>query len=62
MSKRPLENNVGEGERWNTHILIGGHVQVANGWSRDTNEVLVIGLHMVGRFEYGLVLQSNLEN
>ena len=27
-----------------------------------TNEVLVIGLHMVGRFEYGIVLQSNLEN
>ena len=26
------------------------------------NEVLVIGLHMVGRFKYGIVFQSNLEN
>ena len=34
-------------------------------WQMDdpeTNEVFVIGLHMVGRFEYGIILQSNLEN
>jgi cellulose synthase/poly-beta-1,6-N-acetylglucosamine synthase-like glycosyltransferase len=36
-------------------------VQVANGWSRGTSEVLVIRLHMVGRFEYGFVIKA-LEN
>jgi hypothetical protein len=36
-------------------------VQVANRWSRGTSEVLVVGLHMVGRFEYGFVLKA-LEN
>jgi hypothetical protein len=36
-------------------------VQVANGWSRGTSEVLVIGLHMVGRIEYGCVIKA-LEN
>jgi hypothetical protein len=50
-----------ERERWNTHIYIGGYVQVENGWSRGTSEVLVIGLHMVGRFEYGFVIKA-LEN
>jgi hypothetical protein len=33
-------------------------VQVANGRSRGTSEVLVIGLHMVGRFEYGFVIKA----
>jgi hypothetical protein len=35
-------------------------VQVANGWSRDTNEVLVIGLHMVGKDWVWTCLQSSL--
>jgi Ca2+/Na+ antiporter len=32
-------------------------VQVANGLSRGTSEVLVIGLHIVSRFEYGFVIK-----
>jgi hypothetical protein len=33
-------------------------VQVANGWSWGTSEVLVIGLHIVGRFEYEFVIKA----
>jgi hypothetical protein len=36
-------------------------MQVANGRSRGMSEVLVIGLHMVGRFEYEFVIKA-LEN
>jgi hypothetical protein len=33
-------------------------VQLENGGSRGTSEVLDIGLHMVGRIEYGFVIKA----
>ena len=33
-----------------THTLEGGHVQMSKEWSQGTNEVLAIGLYMVGEF------------
>jgi hypothetical protein len=57
--KKAMENNVGKRKGWNTHIWIGEHVQVEDGWSRGTCEVLVMGLHMVGRFEYGFVIKAH---
>ena len=32
------------------HTLEGGHVQMSKEWSQGTNEVLAIGLYMVGEF------------
>jgi hypothetical protein len=56
-----------EAKRTEEHIyiyftfILFQHVQVANRWSLGTCEVLVIGLHMVGIFEYGFVINA-LEN
>ena len=48
-SKRSWNKNWYWDRRDGTHTLEGGHVQISKGWSQGTNEVLVIGLHMVGK-------------
>jgi hypothetical protein len=61
--KRSLENNVisKRGREKYTHFEIGGHVQIKKEWSRGTKEVLVIGLHMVGKMSLDLLNHETLK-